>query len=331
MLCKDTHNRRVSYLRVSVTDRCNLRCVYCMPPQGISWRPHADMLTYEEIERVVRVASGLGISKVRLTGGEPLVREDIEQLVTMLAAIPGIRDLAMTTNGTMLADHAAALAEAGLDRVNVSIDSLVPERYEEITRGGRLKDVLAGMDAAAGAGLEPTKVNTVVIRGTNDDEVEAFARKTFEAGWHVRFIELMPLWSNHVLADDWRSRLVSAAEIRRRLEVALGELEPADGPGGSGPARYYRLPGAAGTVGFITPITDHFCHRCNRLRLTADGRLRPCLLSQLEVDLRGPIRAGAGPGRIGEIILEAVERKPLEHHLAEEPEAQGRTMSEIGG
>ncbi len=331
MACKDAYNRPVSYLRVSVTDRCNLRCVYCMPPEGVPWRPHDDILRYEEIETVVRAGAELGITKVRLTGGEPLIREGIEELVAMLAAIPGIDDLAMTTNGVLLAAHAATLAQAGLQRVNVSIDSLIPERHEQITRGGRLQDVLSGMEAAADAGLVPIKINTVVIRGTNDDEVEAFARKTVEAGWHVRFIELMPLWSEQAMVDDWRGRVVTAEEIRQRVESELGELKPATAPTGNGPARYRTLPGASGTVGFITPISDHFCRRCNRLRLTADGGLRPCLLSDTEIDLRTPLRGGAAAARIKEIIQEAVQSKPLRHHLADGQAAQGRTMSEIGG
>ena len=327
----DAYNRPISYLRVSVTDRCNLRCVYCMPPQGVAWRPHAEILRYEEIETIVRAAAELGISKVRLTGGEPLVRPGIVDLVRMLARIPGIDDLAMTTNGILLARCAAALAAAGLQRVNVSLDTLRPERFDRITRRGRLEDVLAGMEAAREAGLEPIKINTVVIRGMNDDEVVDLARRTMEAGWNIRFIELMPV-GNGVLADGgWRERVVTAQEVRQKIEAALGELEPAKIGAGNGPARTYRLPGARGTLGFITPISEHFCYRCNRLRLTADGQLRPCLLSDQELDLRTPLRRGADVAEIKRLLLQGIERKPLRHHLDEWKRPEKRVMSEIGG
>jgi cyclic pyranopterin phosphate synthase len=327
----DAYNRPISYLRISVTDRCNLRCVYCMPPEGVVCRPHEEILRYEEIETVVRAAAGLGISKIRLTGGEPLVRLGIVNLVRNLARIPGIDDLAMTTNGILLSRYAADLAEAGLQRVNVSLDTLRPERFQRITRLGRLEDVLAGMEAAWRAGLEPIKINTVVIRGMNDDEAVDLARKTMEAGWNVRFIELMPV-GNGVLADgDWRERMVTAAEIREKIEAALGELEPAKMSTGGGPARYYRLSGAKGTLGFITPISEHFCYRCNRLRLTADGQLRPCLLSDYEINLRTPLRQGADVDQIKGLLLKGIESKPMQHHLDEWKRPENRVMSEIGG
>ncbi len=327
----DAYDRPISYLRVSVTDRCNLRCVYCMPPEGVPWRPHAEILRYEEIETVVRAAADLGVSKVRLTGGEPLVRPGAVELVRMLARVPGVDDLAMTTNGTLLARYAADLAAAGLRRVNISLDTLRPERFARITRCGRLEDVLAGIEAAREAGLTPIKINTVVVRGLNDDEVVALARQTVEAGWHVRFIELMPVGNGGLVDQDWRARVVMAAEIRREIETMLGPLEPAKVSVGGGPARYYRLPGAHGTVGFITPISEHFCTRCNRLRLTADGRLRPCLLSEREIDLRTPLRQGADAAQIKALILHAIESKPPQHHLGEKRSPGGRVMSEIGG
>jgi len=327
----DAYNRPISYLRISVTDRCNLRCVYCMPPEGVPWRPHDEILRYEEIETVVRAAAELGIGKVRLTGGEPLVRQGIVGLVRGLARIPGVDDLAMTTNGILLSRYAADLAEAGLQRVNVSLDTLRPERFRLITRLGQLEDVMAGMEAARRAGLEPVKINTVVIRGMNDDEAVDLARKTMEAGWNVRFIELMPV-GNGVLADgDWRERVVTAAEIREKIEAALGELETAKMSTGGGPARYYRLPGAKGTLGFITPISEHFCYRCNRLRLTADGQLRPCLLSDYEINLRTPLRQGAGVEQIKELLLQGINSKPMQHHLDESRRPENRVMSEIGG
>jgi cyclic pyranopterin phosphate synthase len=324
----DNFNRPISYLRVSVTDRCNLRCVYCMPPEGVPWRPHGEILRYEEVETVVRAAASLGISKVRLTGGEPLLRLGIVNLVAMIARIPGIDDLAMTTNGTLLARYAEGLKAAGLHRVNVSLDTLRPERFRTITRLGEMSDTLEGIAAAKEAGLVPVKVNTVVIRGLNDNEAVDFARLTYAPDWHVRFIEVMPLGDN----ADWAGNgYVPMGEVRERIERELGELRPAKLGGGGGPARYYRLPGTQGTVGFITPISEHFCYQCNRLRLTADGKLRPCLLSDYEIDLRTPLRQGATIEDIKHLIVEAVRAKPERHHLSEQVIPQGRAMSEIGG
>jgi cyclic pyranopterin phosphate synthase len=324
----DNFNRPISYLRVSVTDRCNLRCVYCMPPGGIPWRPHEEILRYEEIETVVRAAAELGISKVRLTGGEPLVRLGIVNLVAMLARIPGMDDLAMTTNGTLLTRYADELKAAGLQRVNVSLDTLRPERFRTITRLGDLSDTLEGIAAAKEAGLVPVKVNTVVIRGLNDDEVVDFARLTRAPDWHVRFIEVMPLGDKADWADNG---YVPMGEVRARIERELGKLVPAKLVTGGGPARYYRLPGAQGTIGFITPISEHFCYQCNRLRLTADGKLRPCLLSDYEIDLRTPLRQGASAEEIKALIIEGIRNKPERHHLSEQVIPQGRAMSEIGG
>ena len=323
----DNFDRPISYLRVSVTDRCDLRCVYCMPAGGVTWRPHGEILHYEEIERVVRAAASLGISKVRLTGGEPLVRKGLVDLVAMIASIPGIDDLAMTTNGILLARHAEELKAAGLKRVNVSLDTLRPERFRTITRLGELSDTLEGIAAAKEAGLVPVKVNTVVIRGLNDDEVADFARLTHEPDWHVRFIEVMPVGDN----TDWAGNgYVPMGEVRERIERELGELRPAK-LGGGGPARYYRLPGAQGAIGFISPVSQHFCYQCNRLRLTADGKLRPCLLSDSEIDLRTPLRQGATIEETKRLIVEAVRAKPERHHLSEQIIPQGRAMSEIGG
>jgi cyclic pyranopterin phosphate synthase len=331
MTRQDAYQRPISYLRISVTDRCNLRCIYCMPPQGVPWQPHEEILRYEEIETVVRAAARLGISKVRLTGGEPLVRLGLVELVRMIAQIPGIDDLAMTTNGTLLARYAAELAAAGLRRVNISLDTLRPERFQLITRFGNLEDVLAGMEAARGAGLHPIKINTVVMRGLNDDEVVDLARRTVEEGWHVRFIELMPLVTDDAMYGRWQEHVITAREIRRCIEDVLGPLEPAALEVGNGPARYYRLPGAHGTVGFITPLSEHFCYGCNRLRLTADGHLRPCLLSDYEIDLRTPLRQGADVSEIEALLLSGISNKPQRHHLDERVLPEGRLMSEIGG
>ena len=328
---RDDFGRAINYLRVSVTDRCNLRCVYCMPEEGVEQRSHANILRYEEMELIIRAAAELGISKVRLTGGEPLARLGLAEFVSLLSAVPGVDDLSMTTNATLLARHAQALASAGLQRLNVSLDSLRPDRFTRITRRGRIEDVFAGVAAARAAGLDPIKFNVVVIRGMNDDEVVDLARKTMTAGWDLRFIEVMPV-GNGVLADDrWRERVVTAREIREKVETALGELEPAKVRVGGGPARYYQLPGAKGTLGFITPISEHFCYRCNRLRLTADGQLRPCLLSDREIDLRTPLRQGADAAQIKALLLRGIESKPLHHHLDECQGPENRVMSEIGG
>ena len=321
----DSYNRPLNYLRVSVTDRCNLRCVYCMPAEGVPLVAHGDILTYEEIVSVTRAAVELGIVKVRLTGGEPLVRAGLPDLVAMLSAIEGIDDISMTTNAELLERHADDLKASGLRRVNVSLDSLRSIRFRRITRVGSLGHVLRGIDAARRAGLGPVKTNTVVIRGTNDDEVIDFARLTLDGDWHVRFIEYMPFANGACQANDL---LVTVAEMKERIEI-LGPLEPAFGSGG-GPAKYFRLPGAKGTIGFISPVSDHFCRACNRLRLTADGRLRPCLFSDSEVDLRGPLRQGAGIGDIKRLIREAVSSKPEGHRLKAGVTCE-RFMAQIGG
>jgi cyclic pyranopterin phosphate synthase len=299
-----------------------------MPAEGIEKRPHADILRYEELAAVIRAAAELGICKVRLTGGEPLARLGLPEFVRMVAAIPGIDDLSLTTNGTLLARYAEALADAGLRRANISLDSLRADRFAQITRQGRLEEVWAGLAAAQAAGLAPIKLNMVVVRGLNDDEVGDFARRTLTDGWHVRFIELMPIGAN----VGWASGgTVSVAEIRARIEAEAGSLDPVHGPAGNGPARYYQLPGAVGTIGFIGALSNHFCHTCNRLRLTADGRLRPCLMSDEEIDLRTPMRAGAGLDTLKSLLAQAIQRKPQGHRLGEVQAPQDRTMAEIGG
>ena len=320
----DSFQRPVNYLRISVTDRCNLRCVYCMPENGITLMPHGEILRYEEILRVAEAAAALGISKLRVTGGEPLVRLELAELVRKLSSVPGIDDIALTTNGVLLRQHAAELKAAGLKRVNVSLDTLDGGKYGRITRYGRLEDVLDGIAAARDAGLEPVKVNVVVMQGMNDDEALEFARLTVDEGWHVRFIELMPFNSDSHLS------FVAASEIRERL-LALGPLEPCLPGHGNGPARYFRFPEAKGTVGFISPLSEHFCIKCNRLRLTADGKLRPCLLSDYEVDLKGPLRNGASLDELRDLIRQAVAAKPDGHHLAEGVQPAGRAMRQVGG
>jgi cyclic pyranopterin phosphate synthase len=322
----DSFQRPINYLRISVTDRCNLRCIYCMPAEGVSLMSHYDILTYEEIYAVVRVAAEMGINKVRLTGGEPLVRAGLPELVRLLVGIDSIDDISLTTNGTLLAQHAAELKEAGLHRVNVSLDTLKPDRFNQITRCGKFEDTLKGIEAAREEGLNPVKINMVVMSGINDDEIVDFAAKTISDGWHVRFIEYMPV------IDDASgvSRLVSVASMKHRISQ-LGKMEPCRVSVGNGPAKYYRLPDATGTIGFITPITEHFCFQCNRLRLTADGKLRPCLLSEEEIDLREPLRSGASADELKNLIKEAITRKPLGHNLAEGNKRKGRPFSQVGG
>lgn len=320
----DSFQRPIDYLRISVTDRCNLRCIYCMPAEGIDLLPHEDILSYEEIYRVALVAAELGIKKVRITGGEPLVRIGLSSLIRMLAQIDTIDDIALTTNGTLLAQYAAGLKAAGLRRVNISLDTLKADKFRQITRRGDLDDVLTGIAAASDAGLNPIKINVVVMARINDDELLDFARKTVEDGWHVRFIEYMPF--NREMA---RTSFVSVNEIRERLAV-LGELEPCTFKG-NGPAKYYRLPQAKGTIGFITPVSEHFCFRCNRIRLTADGKLRPCLLSEREFDLRQPLRSAMPAEDLKKLIKKAVESKPRQHKLAQGYVPQDRPFSQVGG
>jgi cyclic pyranopterin phosphate synthase len=321
----DSFQRPINYLRISVTDRCNLKCVYCMPDGGVRALSHKDILRYEEILTIVKAAAELGIEKVRLTGGEPLVRAGLPDLVRMLAGVRGIDDIALTSNGVLLADQAAALKEAGLRRINISLDTLKPERFRQITRCGELADTLKGIEAAKTAGLNPVKINMVVMAGVNDDEIPDFAAKTIKDGWNVRFIELMPM-----SGDATAGKLVPVSAMRRRIEK-LGKLEPAQAIAGNGPAKYFRLPGATGTIGFITPVTEHFCFDCNRLRLTADGKLRPCLLSEQEIDLREPLRHGATPAELKDLIREAIASKPKQHHLAEGSAPRDRPFSHIGG
>jgi cyclic pyranopterin phosphate synthase len=321
----DSFDRPVNYLRISVTDRCNLRCIYCMPLEGISLMAHENILSYEEISTVAQAAADLGIIKVRLTGGEPLVRERLTTLVAMLAQIQGIDDISLTTNAVILERYAGELKNAGLHRVNISLDSLRSNGFHQITRVGNLDDVLRGIEAARQAGLNPVKINTVVMRGINDDEVIDFARLTIENEWHVRFIEYMPFSNGDEKTDGL---LVPVAEMKESIET-LGELEPTLESGG-GPAKYFRLPGAGGTIGFISPVSEHFCQACNRLRLTADGKLRPCLFSDKEIDLREPLRQGATTDDIKRLIQEAASCKPEGHRLKAGITCE-RFMAQIGG
>ena len=324
----DGFGRRIEYLRVSVTDKCNLRCVYCMPMEGLDWLKRDEILSYEEVTEVVRVMAPLGLKRVRLTGGEPLVRKDLPRLVEAVAQVPGIEDISMSTNAVLLAEQADALAEAGVNRVNVSLDSLRPERLDSIVRRpGSFDAIMRGLDAAERVGFAPIKINVVLMRGQNEDEIQSFAEITRDRPWHVRFIEVMPTGSNLDLSVDG---FLSCAEALRRIRE-IGELEPVDGPTGNGPATYYRFPEAVGTIGVITPMSHNFCDRCNRMRLTADGHLRPCLFGALQTNLRDPLRAGAD---LVPLIEETLRVKPERHNLVQgSTEGSGGlvALSQTGG
>jgi len=324
---RDAFGREIQYLRVSVTDRCNLKCRYCIP-EGMEWAERDDILSYEEITRLVRVLARLGVRHVRLTGGEPTIRRELPLLVGMISAIEGIEEISLSTNGLLLAELAEPLRAAGLGRVNVSVDSFRPERFRDITRGGDLARVLAGLDAAARVGLEPVKINAVVMRGRNDDEVLDFARETRRRPWHIRFIEMMPLEGNVSSQSDL---YVSTDEVRAVLETE-GELQPVENLPGNGPAVTWRYPDAPGSIGFISPLNHNFCDRCNRVRLTATGGLRLCLFGDGEADLAGPLRRGASDEEIAEAILSGLAVKPLRHWLEKGSSASGLiALSQVGG
>ena len=324
---RDQYGRELNDLRISLTDRCNLRCVYCMPEEGIDFRPPEELLRDDELLLLVRIAAELGVMKVRLTGGEPTVRPAVVDLVGAIGAVPGIRDLSMTTNGILLEYLAADLARAGLRRVNVSLDTLDPQKFGRITRGGRVERVLAGIARAEAVGLRPMKINAVVVRGFNEEDVVSLARLTLERPWEVRFIEVMPFG---VVADVADAGIVTSEETMARIEAALGPLAAIDLSGGD-PARTYRLRAAAGTLGFISPVSQPFCSKCGRLRLTADGRLRLCLLRDDEVDLLTPLRNGASYDELKEIFAAGAYRRPFGHALAERLFPEKRVMIQIGG
>ncbi len=327
-LLADAFSRPITYLRVSVTDKCNLRCVYCMPESGLPWLRREELLTYEEIVEIVRAAASIGVRAIRITGGEPLVRRNLDRLIGGIAAIEGIDDIALSTNAVLLEEQLPKLRAAGLRRVNVSLDTLRADRFERIARRPGLDQVLRGIDAAIAAGLAPIKLNCVVMRGENDDEIEAFAALTRERPVYVRFIEVMPVHENRELQA---AAYVSSDEILERV-ARIGALAPAAGPPGNGPARYFAFDGAAGAVGVISPLSHDYCERCNRVRLSADGRLRLCLFGDHHVDLRTPLRGGATTADLAQIFAGAMSIKPERHHLRlGEPTARMRAFSEIGG
>ncbi len=333
----DQHGRSIDYLRISVTDRCNLRCIYCMPEEGVSWKPHDSMLSMEEIARFVRIAAGEGFKRIRLTGGEPLVRLGIVDLVKELHEIPGIESIAMTTNGVLLPQMAQSLRDAGLSRVNISLDTLDPEQFRYITRWGNIEDVLAGIDTALEVGFKPVKINAVVVRSLNQDLL-AYARMSLDRPLHVRFIEYMPVGEScggqglgWTAADTIPNEELVQMLNEQAVAAGLDSLEPiidkSEAPDGWGPARYYHFKGAQGTVGFISALSRHFCNECNRMRLTAEGELLPCLFSDTQYDAKTALRSGEDEA-VRQVLRKALGAKPDEHHHRVGTE---RTMNAIGG
>lgn len=326
---KDNYGREINYLRISLTDRCNLRCVYCMPLSGLTFVPDEELLTPQEIERLASAAAAVGFYKIRLTGGEPTLRPDLLEIVERLARLPGINEVVMTTNGLRLPHLAQSLAQAGLQRVNIHLDSLKAHHLTRTMRRSSLQKAWAGIEAAEAAGLTPLKINGVVTRGFNDEEVLDFARLTLDHAWDVRLIELMPLGTPAEIAFN---HYVPTAESIARIEAEFGPLSPLHNGAVIGEARLYRLPGARGTLGFISPMSRPYCDSCSRMRLTADGRLRLCLLSEAELDLRQTLRQGGTHEDLVELFQQAIMAKPLGYNLnLEELYPKNRSMSQIGG
>jgi len=324
----DQYQRAINYLRISVIDRCNLRCVYCMPLNGLQFLPRQDLLTPGEIAAVVQVAVAAGFRKFRLTGGEPTLRPDLVDIVGRLGRIEGVGDLAMTTNGILLPELAAPLAKAGLKRVNIHLDTLHSERLERVMRWGKLNDIQKGIEAAEQAGLIPIKLNAVIARGYNDADVAELAALTIERDWHFRFIEMMPFGIGEC-ATVAREQYVSNDEVRARIERQLGTLTPLPGMP-SDEAVNFRLPNARGVVGFISPVSAPYCGSCNRMRLTADGKFHLCLLNDDEMDIKAQLRKH-GPDAVRAILVKAVQQKPMGHRLHEGVFTQNRRMFQIGG
>ena len=322
----DTFHRNINYMRISITDRCNMRCIYCnshLSPH----LTHDDILRYKEIQKIVKAAARLGVKNIRITGGEPLVRPDVGALIELLYLIEGINDISLTTNGVFLEKYINELKESGLKRVNISLDTFKPDKFKYITGGGNLEDVLRGIEAANEAGLDPIKINMVPMKGINDDEIADFAKMSITKNWNVRYIEYMPFADS----ESDKKKMIAIDEIKSIIEQSLGTLEPCGATIGKGPAKYYKLPEGKGTVGFIGAMTHSFCSECNRFRLTADGRLMPCLMQDDEVDIKGPLRAGASLEELEEIIKQAVALKGEKHLDANELELNKRQMWQIGG
>jgi cyclic pyranopterin phosphate synthase len=329
-LPRDRFGREINYLRLSVIDHCNLRCVYCMPLRGLSFIPSPELLTAEEIQTVARAAVSVGFRKFRLTGGEPTLRPDILEITRRIASIDGVEDLAMTTNAILLPRLARPLAEAGLRRINIHIDTLHPERLKKIMRFGTLEEIEAGIAAAEAAGLKPIKINCVVTRDYNDEDVVDLAARARERDWHVRFIELMPLGGGEA-AHIALSQFVPSRETRQRIEAALGPLVPVPSANPSDESNNFRFEGGRGVVGFISPVSEPYCGTCNRMRLTADGRFHLCLLNDDELDVKRALRSGAGLPEVAAILARAVGAKPTGHRLDEGISTEDRSMFQIGG
>jgi cyclic pyranopterin phosphate synthase len=330
-LPRDRFGREIDYLRLSLIDHCNLRCVYCMPLRGLSFIPHAELLTAAEIECVARAAVAVGFRKFRLTGGEPLLRPDVVEITERIARVPGVSGLAMTTNGILLPRLARPLREAGLTRLNIHVDTLDPERLKKLMRFASLDEMEAGIAAAVEAGLVPIKLNCTVTRDYNDMDVVELARRAREDGWHVRFIELMPLGGGET-AHVALSQFVPTAETRQRIEAAFGPLDELPPSSASDEARNYRFrAGGEGVIGFISPVSGPYCGSCNRMRLTADGKFHLCLLNDDELDVKQALRSGGGQRAVEEILVKAVAAKPTGHRLEEGVSTRARAMFQIGG
>jgi len=323
----DPYRRKIDYLRLSITDRCNLRCVYCMPETGVPKLSHPDVLSYEELLRLVRIVTGMGISKIRITGGEPLVRKGVLALCENISRMANVKSLSITTNGVLLSRFAQGLYRAGIKRINISLDTLKADKYAAITRSDCFDQVRQGIETAHRIGFAPIKLNAVVMRGVNDDEIEELGRLTYRFPFHMRFIEFMPFQS-----DEYYEKFLSADEIIQRLS-RVAPLLPAESRNSNGPASHYRFQGALGKIGIISPVSHHFCPTCNRLRLTADGRLRTCLFASEETDLRLPLRQGASDEEIEAVIRDAIARKPEKHALESGVfrKCISRPMFSIGG
>lgn len=326
----DSFGRTIDYLRVSVIDHCNLRCVYCMPLTGLKFTPSSDLLRAEEIETVVRAAANVGFRKVRLTGGEPTLRSDIVEIAERIGRVPGIADLAMTTNGVLLPELATGLVAAGLKRVNIHIDSLNPDRLAKVMRFGKFEDIWRGVEAAEAAGMKPIKLNCVVVRDFNDEDVIELAELTVERDWHVRFIELMPFGMGECAAVS-REKFVSSQETREQIERRLGRLIELPAKNRSDESRNFRILDGRGVIGFISPVSEPYCDSCNRMRLTADGKLHLCLLNDDEVDLRAALRGGGGSKELERLIEQAVTAKPFGHKLHQGVSTRERIMYQLGG
>ena len=323
----DPYNRHLNYLRISITDRCNLKCIYCVPRDLIPRLSHDEILTYEEILRLVRIGIRLGISKIRVTGGEPLVRKGVYGFLTDLSGLDGLADLSLTTNGVSLKTNLNKIKAAGINRINISLDTLNRTKFENITGFDLFDQVWQGIEMALGMGFHPIKLNIVALKGINDDELTDMARLSFDYPLHIRFIEYMPMGESQI----GNGPLLLAPEIKRRISV-LGRLIPVQNTKNDGPAQRYHFEGAAGEIGFIHALSHHFCDRCNRLRLTARGQLRPCLLSDHHEDVRGIMRTGGTDEQLAEVFFKAVRHKPSDHNLAiQNPSRVCGQMSSIGG